>query len=381
MSEAEKDAAHEHELRPVPDPALQERFRAALPNATRWLPASRPQSPADALRDLAIEASDLTTSADWDRYGARGPVAELETRVAEILGKPAAAMFVSGIMAQQSVLRVWCGRQGSTRIALPALSHLLHHELDGPAQLNGFRYDHLTTGAQVPLACDLAAIPGRLGAALLELPLRDAGYLVPTWDELSEFSVAARRRGVPLHVDGARLWEAQPYLGRGLDEIAAVADTVYVSFYKGLGGLAGAVVAGPEDIVAEARRWRTRHGGTLFTMMPYAVSALRGLRTLLPRMPDFYQRAVALADAFERRGVRVFPNPPQCNAFRVYFDRPQETLNERIMRSLEADKVVLLHPVSAGEMPGTSWTEFAVGAATMEWDVEEAADALSTLLT
>ena len=63
---------------------------------------------------------------------------------------------------------------------------------------------------------------------------------------------------MPLHLDGARLWESAPYWGRELHEVAALADSIYVSFYKGLRGLAGAVVAGPADLVDEARQWRTR---------------------------------------------------------------------------------------------------------------------------
>ena len=110
--------------------------------------------------------------------------------------------------------------------------------------------------------CDLSPGPppggdsrqARRGAD--ELPLRDAGYLLPSWEELSELSQACRDRGVPLHLDGARLWESQPHLGAGLAEIAALSETVYVSFYKGLGGLAGAAVAGPVEVVSAARQWR-----------------------------------------------------------------------------------------------------------------------------
>ena len=74
---------------------------------------------------------------DWDRYGERGAVAQLESEVAELLGKPAAVMFPSGIMAQQAALRAWCDRSGSRRVALPDLSHLVHHEQDGPRRVLG----------------------------------------------------------------------------------------------------------------------------------------------------------------------------------------------------------------------------------------------------
>ena len=192
--------------------------------------------------------------------------------------------------------------------------------------------------------------------------------------------MAARERGVPLHFDGARLWESQPYLEHSLAEIADLADTVYVSFYKGLGGLAGAVVAGPSDVVAEARRWRSRHGGTLFTLAPFALAGLRGLRLLLPRMAEYHQRAVELAAAFQERGFRIVPSPPHTNAFQLYVDQPAEEVNERVLTMLERDHTALVSPLNPGAMPATAWAEFTVGAATMEWSVEEAAEAMARLL-
>ena len=265
--------------------------------------------------------------------------------MAELLGKPAAAMFPSGIMAQQSVLRVWADRQGSSRIAIPALSHLLHYELDGPQLFNGFDYERLTIGAKVPTVADLEAIPGRLGAVLLELPLRDAGYLLPTWDEPTRFRWRrATRRTAALRRSAALGVAALPRTL--LAEIADLADTVYVSFYKGLGGLAGAVVAGPSDVVAEARRWRSRHGGTLFTLAPFALSGLRGLRLLLPRMAEYHQRAVEARGRFQERGFRIVPSPPHTNAFQLYIDRPAEEVNERVLAHLERDHTALVSPLT-----------------------------------
>lgn len=361
-------------------PTFEERIRVALPRATRWLPGMARPTPAAVMRGIADEVALLDDPDEWDRYGGRGPVGVLENQVAELLGKPAAAMFPSGIMAQQSVLRVWTDRQASTRVAIPELSHLLCYETDGPQQLNAFRYERLTTGPTVPTTQHFAAIPGRLGAVLLELPLRDAGFLLPSWDDLEAFSQAARERGVPLHFDGARLWESQPYLGHTLAEIAALADSVYVSFYKGLGGLAGAIVAGPDDVIDEARRWRGRHGGTLFSMLPYALAGLYGLRTQLPKMGEYHARAVELAAAFEDRGFRIFPQPPHTNAFRLFVDQPEDAVNERLVSRLEDDHLALLPPVRPGDMPGTSWAEFTVGESTLTWKVAEAADAIATLL-
>src|SRR5689334_14216922 len=121
-------------------PSFEDRVRAAMPHVTRWLAGSKLPNPADSLRQAADETAELDDPEEWDRFATRGPVAVLESKVKDLLGKPAAAMFPSGIMAQQSVLRVWSDRQGSRRIAIPDLSHLLQYEQDGPQLLNDFVY-------------------------------------------------------------------------------------------------------------------------------------------------------------------------------------------------------------------------------------------------
>lgn len=368
-------------------PSRAARIRAAAPSIERRLPAGSGPPPAQELRALADELDGLDgldgleDASGWDRYGEHAAVAAVERQVAQLLGKPAAAMFPSGIMAQQAVLRCWTDRQGSKRVALPGRSHLLHHELDGPALLHGLQYERLGQDSAVPTADDLAGIPGPLGAVLLELPLRDAGHLLPSWDDLVDFAGACHARKVPLHLDGARLWESTPHLGHDLATVAALADSVYVSFYKGLGGLAGAAVAGPEDLIDEARQWRKRHGGTLFTMMPYAVSALRGLRQELPRMVDYHQWAVDLAARLSTTRIRTFPSTPHTNAFRLYVEDGADALNERVVTAMERDRLVLTSSWTAADVPGWSWTELTVGATTLEWDLEEAVSELVRVLT
>ena len=357
-------------------PSHADRAGAAEPGITRWLVGRGSSLPEAELRELADVAASLDEPVRWDRYGEHGPVAALERRLAELLGKPAVAMFPSGVMAQQSMLRVWCDAGGSRRVAMPALSHLLRSEGDGPRLLHGLEPALLTDGARVPVVADLAAIPGPLGAALLELPLREAGFLLPSWDELVAFSEACRSRGVPLHLDGARLWESAPHLGHTPAEVAALADSVYVSFYKGLGGLSGAAVAGPEEQVAQVRLWRTRMGGTLFSLLPYAVAALRGLARELPRMAEYHERAVALAERLAAHGIRVSPSPPHTNAFRIHVEREADDVNERRVAAMEAEHLALTPPWRAADVPGWSWTEFGVGPATTEWDVDEVVEVL-----
>ena len=339
------------------DKDLAERYQAAVRASTRWV-FWRRTTPADAFEDLAQACRDLGLD-EWDRYGSTGAVARLESEVAELLGKPAAVFLPSGIMAQQAVLRVWCERRGSLRVALPELSHLVHHEADGPRLVHGLRLEHLTEGRRVPLAADLERIPGLLGAAMVELPLRDAGCLLPSWEELSELSGSARARGVPFHLDGARLWESQPFYGRPLDEVAALFDSVYVSFYKGLGAMAGACVAADQDVADELRLWRTRMGGTVFTMTPYALGGLVGLRTELPRMAEYLAGARAMAEALTARGLRVQPAVPQTCTFEVYADGRADDVNERLVGFVERTGVQLSPLWRQTDDPGTVVTELA----------------------
>lgn len=358
------------------DESLEQRRKAARIACQRVLFGHGEIKPAEVLAALArAEVGDA-----YDRYGEGGVLAELEAEVAQVLGADAAVFMPSGIMAQQCVLRVWAERGGSARLAVHGLSHLVVHELGALPALHGLTLEHLTDEERQPTPVDLAAIPGRLGAVTLELPLRDAGHLLPTWDELTAFSNACGDRDLPLHLDGARLWESAPHLGRSLADIVHLADSVYVSFYKGLGALAGAAVAGSGDVVAEARRWQRRHGGNLLTLLPYAVSAREGLRRHLPRMTEYHEGAVALAAALREAGMRIQPDPPHSNAFRMYAPVPHDEVNECVLAHLETAREAVSAYWDSASVPGWSVAEFTVGAATCDTGVADVAARLSTVV-
>lgn len=345
---------------------LAQRLRAASAACTRSAIRDPKASPAVTFAALARACEEL--GVEWDTYGEGGVVERLEVEVAGLLGQPAAVFFPSGVMGQQAALRVWCERTGSRRVALPDRSHLLVHEEDGPRLLHDFRFEHLTVGPRTATAADLRALPAGLGAVLLELPLRDAGCRLPSWEELVDLAEAARELDVPLHVDGARIWESQPFYGRPLAEIAAVADSVYVSFYKALSAPAGAAVAAPEDVAEELRLWRRRMGGTLYRLAPYAAAALVGLRDQLPRMGEYVAWAQSFASALVDEGLRVEPDPPQTNTFLVFAPGDADEVNERLLAFMERE---LLQPCGAwraADVPGWVVTEMAVQSASLEHD-------------
>lgn len=357
---------------------LQARFRDAM-GACPVVGWRRRETPASTFAALAGVSEELGLDR-WDGYGEGGPVERLEAEVAELLGKPAAVFVVSGVMAQQAVLRTWCDRTGSRRVAIPDLAHQLQHEQDGPRLLHDFRFEWLTRGAVAPSAAGLEALGPGLGAVQVELPLRHAGCLLPTWDELTGLSAACRERGVPLHVDGARLWESQPFYDRPLAEIAGLADSVYVSFYKGLGGLAGAAVAADEDVVAEVRRWRARMGGTIYRMTPYAVAALAGLRDRRPLMGEYVAWARALAAALVERGLSVRPDPPHTNTFQVSAVVDPDLVTQRLIDLMAAEGVLPCFPWwPSADAPGVAIGEIAVHEEALRHDPERVADWFAAL--
>lgn len=359
------------------DEELSRRRTEARRHCARWLNGHGDLTPAAWLAEVAEAAAEP----DLDRYGEHGEVAALEREVMDLLGTEAAAFMPSGILAQQAALRSWAERSSADAIAVHGLSHLVRHELDALSELHRLRLQQLTVEPRQPTVADLDALAGPLAAVTLELPLRDAGYLLPTWDELVAFSERAHERGVPLHLDGARLWESAPHFGRTYAEIAALADSVYVSFYKGLGGMAGAALAGPADLIAEARRWQVRHGGRLFSLLPYAVGARDGLRRRLPRMGEYAERARDLAAALDRLpGVRVGPQPPHTNAFRLFVEVDAERLNEAVLRTAEEQQVSLAWGWADADVPGWSTTELTAGDATLAWSVDEQSAAVAALV-
>lgn len=314
-------------------------------------------------------------------------VGTLERRTAELLGTEAAVFFPTGTMAQQVALRCWAGRTGNATVAGHAMSHLEVHERDAYAVVSGLRMIHPTREPRLPTAEEVRGLDEPFGTLALELPLRDAGFVLPSWDELVAVADAARERDAVVHFDGARLWESAPHFGRPLPEIAGLADSVYVSFYKSLGGLSGAALAGSEDFVAEARAWRHRYGGLPFQQWPAALAALIGLDRELPRLPEYVAHAKviarALAEGLAECGVpwfRVHPDPPHTHDFQVWLPYAPEVLEEASLRLAEETRTALFRRWWSDGVPGVATTEVHVASAALGWTAADVRGVLADFL-
>lgn len=323
-----------------------------------------------------------------DIYG-NGVVERLERRVAELLGTEDAAFFPTGTMAQQIALRCWAGRTGNPVVALHPMSHPELWEGSALSVVSGLRTVHPTGEPRQPTASELAELPEPFGTLMLELPLRHAGFLLPTWEELSALVDTARERDAVVHFDGARLWESTVHFGRPLPEIAALADSVYVSFYKSLGGISGAALAGSASLVAESKVWRHRYGGQIFRQFPAALSALAGLERELPELPSYVAKARVVASAMssalgaapEVPWFRVHPEVPHTHQFQVWLPYEADRLTEAGVRLAEETGTVLFRRWSPDGPPGLSVTEIEVTGPGLSWTDTDVATAVADFVS
>ncbi|MHA3701021.1 threonine aldolase family protein [Jatrophihabitans sp. YIM 134969] len=353
---------------------MDDETRARRDRCTVFVAGDGPSSPAALLTSISPDVVP-------DTYGEGGVVADLEAEVAELLGFPAAVFLPSGTMAQAATLRVHADVRVSRTVLWHPLCHLATHEGEAHARLHQLQGRAVGAGDRLVTVADLDAVAEPVAALLLELPQRDLGGALPAWEDLVDQVEWARGRGAAVHLDGARLWEAGAGYGRPPREIAALFDTAYVSFYKGIGALAGCCVVGSAEVVAQVREWRHRLGGTLYGLWPLAASARHLLADRLAEMPTRLEHARAIAAACAGvDGLRVVPDPPQTPMMHLLFATTAERFTAAARRLAEDDGVWVWPEAMTTGDPGTVRCELPVGRATTALEPGRVAEVLARLL-
>ncbi|HZA50694.1 MAG TPA: GntG family PLP-dependent aldolase [Myxococcaceae bacterium] len=271
-----------------------------------------------------------------DVFGEDPTVRRLEERIAQLLGKEAALFVPSGTMANQLAIGLQC-RPGDEVIA-EAGSHCVNFESGALSALWGVQ-PRTIQGERGMLAPEQVVMairavtdwyPRSRLLALENTHNRGGGTVWPL-ERLRRCAEAARARGLSVHLDGARLFNAQVASGVLVSEFAAVADTVSVCFSKGLGAPVGSALAGTTELVREARRLRKRLGGGMRQAGVLAAAALYALDYNVDRLAEDHRSARALADGLSRiPGVEVDLEQVETNMVFVDFSEPAAQACERL---------------------------------------------------
>lgn len=247
-----------------------------------------------------------------DQYGEDATVNELEARAASLLGKEAAVFVPSGTMGNLASILAHC-RRGDEAI-VGTESHILWFEAGGPSTLGGVPLWSLRNDARGQYDLDelrdaiRAERPGypRTGLICVEnTHNRCCGAVLPM-PYLRSLREIAQERGVPVHMDGARIFNAATTLGVPVAEIAAEADSVQFCLSKGLGAPVGSMVVGSADFIANVRRQRTVLGGAMRQAGVLAAAGLVAFDEMIGRLSEDHARAWRLAEGLaEIPGVEV----------------------------------------------------------------------------
>jgi threonine aldolase len=253
-----------------------------------------------------MRAAMATAEVGDDAYGEDPTVNRLQSLAAALLGTEAALYVPSGTMANQLAIRV-LARPG-TDVLVPERAHVYRYEaaaapLNSGVQLHPLADpDGLVTAAQVRLAArggdhHLVAV----SLVVIENTHMPAQGRPWTAAEVGEVVGAARERGLPVHCDGARIWNAAIALGVAPSELVVGCDTVMFCLSKGLGAPVGSLLCGSATVIAEARAHRQRFGGGMRQAGIIAAAGIVALETMVERLADDHARALRLAGAISER--------------------------------------------------------------------------------
>ena len=259
-----------------------------------------------------------------DVYGDDPSVNRLQELAAEKVGKEAALFLPSGTMGNQVAVMTHARR--GEEVILEAEAHIFYYEVGGLAVLAGVQTRPLPgkrgviTPAQVRGAIrgDDIHFP-RTGLVCLENTHNRVGGAVWPLEEFREVCGAAHEAGVPVHLDGARVFNAAIYYGLPVTEITQHVDSVMFCLSKGLCAPVGSILAGDRDFIARARKHRKLLGGGMRQAGVLAAAGIVALEKMVDRLAEDHDNARRLAAGLaEMRRVRLDLDAVQTNI--VYFD-------------------------------------------------------------
>jgi threonine aldolase len=337
------------------------------------------RSPAEMFAAMAAWCSKHAIA--HDVYGEGELIQAFEAKIAHLLGFPAGVFCITGTMAQAVALHLACRHKQADLVGLHHSAHILVHEKGNHQMLNLYRTTTLGEAFRPWLAADLDATPEKLGAVLYELPMREIGGQLPTWEQLADIKTRCHERQIHLHLDGARLWEAATAYERSLQQVCAGFQSAYVSFYKGIGGLGGSMLLGDAGFIQEAKVWIKRMGGNLVQQTPYVVAAAMQLDERLAAMPAWFAATKTLYQMLAQfPSLKVNPAVPHCNMLHLYLPVSASRCNEIRDQIALDERVWLFSGASNTALPQQCKVEMTIGERFLAMPEEKAMRILQQLV-
>jgi len=333
------------------------------------LPGNKEESPAEHFKKMAnwCEINDVS----HDIYGEGETIQAFEQKVADLLGYEAGLFVVTGTMTQPTVLELVTKQKRNSIVAMHPSSHIYVHERQG-YQLQS-RFNILPVGNQYQTwkLDDLKTWPDEIAAVLYELPMREIGGQLPSWDELEKIKTYCADQGIHLHMDGARLWEAAAYYQKEYSQIARGFDTTYVSLYKGISGLGGSMLLGSKEFIELAAIWMKRQGGNLYHRTPYIVSAAMQFDEKLAKLPKLFERTKQIYKILEEFPALVMsPAQPQSNMLHLFLPFSCDEAKE-LQQAFATEKGIWFGNPQVTANPNQSVVEWYVGDNLLEIEDDE----------
>lgn len=312
-----------------------------------------------------------------DVYGDDPTMNELERKAAEMLGKESALFMASGTMG--NAVAVMSHIQRGNEVILSDTAHIVAHEVGGAAVLSQafIRTLHFKDGL-FDAEQIRAAIRDRsnihypyTGLICVEEPLA-TGKVVPL-ERLQQVYKMAKEENIPVHMDGARIFNAATALGVDVKEIAACTDSVMFCLSKGLCAPVGSMLVGSKEYIERARRNRKMLGGGMRQCGFLAAAGLIALEVMTKRLQEDHDNAKYMAQRLQKMpGVTLDMNSVEINMVFFKLDAPKEVIDSLPEKMLEAG--VKINGIEDGEF------RFVTTHDTSREDIDRALDAFEKII-
>ncbi len=284
-------------------------------------------SPAEYIKKL--DGINTLSTIKGDRYGNGGATKELEEAFAKLTGKEKAVFFPTGTMANQLAIKILNG--DNTKIVVPENSHIYRDEADAAQSVHSKRLIAAGQGKAYFSLQDLKdtiayydtgeVFKSGLGTVVIESPVRRADGAAMPLDVMKEITAYSKEKGYKTHLDGARIHIASAFTGVSVAEYAAQFDTVYISLYKYLNAMNGAILCGPASVIDQMSHQIKIFGGTTYQTWGSSAMALHYLNGIEERWRQVAQSAGQLISELNKiKGISITPIEHGTNIFNLKVD-------------------------------------------------------------